>query len=104
MKLDQFISQTLVSIVSGIDSANKEVFEKKLCEFKDKFVVRITGDRQDDAQYINFDVAVSTTSEVAGETKRSGNIMVASLEANVEGKKSSENFSRIKFKILCRSG
>lgn len=101
MKLDQFITQTLVSIVEGISNANKEVFEKKkLSEYSNPFSVKIYGEKQDDAQYINFDVAVSTTSEVSGNIEGSGNVVVASMEANVEGSKRNENISRVKFKIL----
>lgn len=100
MKLDQFISQTLVSIVSGIQKANNESYENGLSEYTDPFEMRIYGEKQDDAQYINFDVAVTTTSEVSGDVKGAGDIIVASVDANVSGKHSSENITRVKFKIL----
>jgi len=99
MKLDQFISQTLISIVSGIDKANEEVFEKGLSQYVNPFEMRACGGKQDDASYINFDIAVTTTSEVAGNIQGSGDIIVASIEANTTGKLSSENISRVKFKI-----
>ena len=101
MKLDQFITQTLVSIVEGIGNANKEVFEeKKLTTHSDPFSVRIYGEKQDDAQYINFDVAVSAASELSGKVEGGGKILVASVDANAEASRKNENISRVKFKIL----
>lgn len=103
MKLDQFITQTLISIISGVKNANKEAHTKDLSPYtRGTFDIRNFGEKQNDAQYINFDVAVSTSSEMSGNAKGSGEIFVASLEANMEGKISSENYSRIKFKILCK--
>jgi ethanolamine utilization microcompartment shell protein EutL len=103
MKLDQFISQTLISVVEGISKANKEVFEnKKLSQHSDPFSIGVFGEKQDDAAYINFDIAVTVASEVAADVKGGGDIVIASLDTSAEISRKNENVSRVKFKILYR--
>jgi len=101
MKLDQFITQTLISIVSGIKNADKEAHEKQLSTYtKGTFEMSNFGGETKDGKYINFDVAVTTSSKIAADVQGSGDIIIASLDGNVEAKHSQENISRIKFKIL----
>lgn len=104
MKLDQFVTQTLISIISGIKNANEEAFKNKLSEHSNgTFVMMNYSDKISDGQYIHFDVAVIASSQVSGDVKGHGDILVASVDANVEAKHNHENFSRVKFKILNRA-
>jgi len=99
MKLDQFVAQTLVSIVKGIQNATKQLKEDKI-EYQ--FLIQDWGDESKEARYINFDVAVSSTTEISGKAEGVGDIVVASLNLNTEAKRGFENVSRVKFKVLCR--
>ena len=59
------------------------------------------GKDMDDGKYISFDVAVTTSSQISGDIEGKGDILVASLNANVNAKQNQENVSRVRFKVYC---
>lgn len=89
MELQEFIKNTLTSIVNGVNETNTTLGEQKQ---KFKFSM-------DDCKQINFDIAVS----VSEEDKKSGGagIKVYVLKINGEKQESikQESVSRIQFKV-----
>ena len=86
MELEQFITATLVDIVSGIKKANKNFGGS------DKFDLR-------SGEEISFDIAITVTEG----TKKTGAAGIHVYALKLGGEKGSsvtnENISRIKFKV-----
>lgn len=83
MELDEFITNTLISVNKGVGEANKQS--------ENRYVI------WPNEQVVNFDVAVEVSSN-EGSTKGGGiKIHVVELGMNKAAQTSSSNFSRINF-------
>jgi hypothetical protein len=97
MKLEEFISNTLISITNGIQSANKIT---NVGESKVLFVMEPSREYKDRSDgCIKFDVAVTTSK--ADSSKGGGQIIIWSVGIGGEKKSdiSDQIVSRIKFNI-----
>jgi len=91
MELKDFVKNTLLSIHDGMKEAGKNPGGS------DKFVIDTYGET--DSKFIHFDVAVTTSTEKSGKVKGEGKIFIAGVSAGGEAKHTSENVSRVKFKV-----
>jgi len=99
MELEEFISKTLISIASGVHKANEGVKELNLGG-NPVFVVEPASNHNKRSDgYIEFDVAVTATTE--GASTISGGIRVWSIgvDGQKEVKEADQIVSRIKFGI-----
>jgi len=98
MELEEFISKTLVSIMKGVKSANKEL---KVSENDNAayFIESASNHKDRTDGYIKFDVAVTTTKETG--IKGTGGIKVWSIGIGGEKETNSSDqvVSRIKFGV-----
>lgn len=98
MELEEFISKTLVSIMKGVKSANKEL---KVSENDNvAYLIESASNHKDRTDgYIKFDVAVTAIKEAG--TKGTGGIRVWSVGIGGEKEVSSSDqvVSRIKFGV-----
>jgi len=93
MELKDFVKNTLVSIAGGVEEATKEQQEKNK---RGTFSIR-RGEKE--ADYINFDVAVTTASEKSGKATGEAKILIAGGGLEGQISQSTENISRVKFKV-----
>lgn len=101
MKLDEFITQTLISVTKGLLNANSQLKAMKPENIGyDNFFVSKLGTTADN-NYILFDVAVYSSKEIKGDVSGHGEILVASLDVEVEGKYDFAKTSRVSFKVKC---
>ncbi len=99
MELEEFITDTLLSIARGLGNANKE-----LAKMHGKTVGVDAGSRfvmkPEEGNAISFDVAVTVTQE---NTKSGGGkikIAVVSIGGSIENANSQQHVTRIKFDII----
>lgn len=97
MELKEFVQNTLVSIAEGVQEASK--IWKTKSEHKDERFIIVDMGNIKEGNVINFDVAITTSSEKSGNMKGGGKILVAELGLGGESKQSTENVSRVKFKV-----
>ena len=108
MELDTFITRTLNSIVKGIKdsqdfaSENGARINPHIGNWdRDKFTTTFFNN-EDGARYvsnIDFDIAVSTSSEQETGAKGGINVMSLNIRGNLSDKDVKETVSRIKFSI-----
>ena len=97
MDLKDFIHQTLVNIVEGVDAANTEV---------DRFKLASHGhDEHGFGQDIEFDIPVTVSQNSKGHLGGEGKILmatmaVAQLKGDLSRSKKNEDIHRIKFKVF----
>jgi hypothetical protein len=98
MELDEFVRESLASIVKGIHAANAAIREAKF-ESVSFFELPMGMDK---GKGVEFDVAVTSTKEGGG--KASAKFHVAVVEGHVGGGGSivHEHVSRIKFTVFAR--
>jgi len=96
MELKDFVKTTLLSIADGVDEATEQrQKEKKEAIFQ---IQRRTIKEETD--YINFDVAVTTSTEKSGAAEGSAKVfVVANIGAKGEVTHTTENVSRVKFQV-----
>jgi hypothetical protein len=99
MDLRDFVKSTLISIVSGVNDASQALKEKT--NGVKRFKISSMGERGFENQYINFDVAVVTSSEVKGQVSSEGKILVASIDLEGSASGRNENVSRVNFRVFC---
>lgn len=106
MKLEEFVAETLKQIINGVVEAQEfakdkgaVVVPKGLMNFSTNSPNYADKYRENPAQVIEFDVAVTTTEK--NETSGKAGVFVSILKAGVEGKDGIENStnSRLKFYI-----
>ena len=85
MELKEFIKETLVEIIGGVEDSQAAISQGS-----------VVGTRQDSHQAVDFDVAVTTSTSTEGGGKVS---VVGIGSAGLEGSTSSEAVTRIKFTI-----
>lgn len=92
MNLQDFIKETLVEIMQGVRDAQQEIGANTSGE-----PATVTGTivGSNVLQQVDFDVAVTTTSESGGGAK----VSVLGIGAGMDGKSSTEAVSRIKFSV-----
>ena len=100
MQLDAFITETLLSIRSGLRAANMSIAEadgKRLGH--DAAALFQMGPYEDEGGYINFDIAVTVGGE--SSTKGGGGLQIAvvKLGGEINDVMMHQNVSRIKFSI-----
>lgn len=100
MELKDFIKNTLVGIVDGIHEASDVLKSRKYDEFPfNQFSI---NDMEKTAyRYISFDVAIIISKETSGTASSQGKILIASVDLEGGITYSTENVSRIQFKVWC---
>jgi len=88
MELKEFISQTLVEIVEGVQDAKDTA----------KHGTIMPQSRAGTAQQVHFDVAVTTTSSTTG----GGKVSVMGIGGEIGGQSEHQAVSRIKFDVPIR--
>lgn len=97
MDLKDFIHQTLVNIVEGVDAANTKVDRFKLASHGH----HVHGFGQD----IEFDISVTVSQDSKGNSGGEGKISmatmaIAQLKGDLSRSKKNEDIHRIKFKVF----
>lgn len=102
MQLENFIKETLVSIIKGVAGASAEI--KDIAQIDDDEFFRIDdfGENAEGNRYVDFDVAITATNEnsMKGGAKASISVVGGSIDG--EKRIATENISRVKFKVLYR--
>ena len=95
MELKDFIKQTLLDVVNGVEEANKEKDRFRLTSHKHMG----TGER---GQKIEFDIAIVV--DKSSETDAKGGIKVAlvNLGGGIKDKETSQDTHKIKFEIFIK--
>ena len=94
MELKEFVKNTLLSIAKGVSEASKEWKEGG-----GNFQIEDRGGKID-ARYINFDVAVTTSSEKSAKVEGDAKIYVVSGGVEGEISHAIQNVSRVSFKVF----
>ena len=100
MQLDKFISEALVQILKGIESANNQQTGNKPIDDAPKPFLLKPGAAKESGTGIEFDLAVTIKSEAAGKASSKAKILsVVEAEIGGDGATSNEQVSRIKFMV-----
>ena len=102
MELKEFVTETLIAILEGVNAASKRAEESKLNGVVNPFWTDEAekGDWKDYVQPVEFDVAVTATDKVSGGGKASIKLFTVA-EVGAEGSKGTERstVNRIRFSI-----
>jgi hypothetical protein len=103
MELNEFISNALVEISKGVNSANKSLGEE-YSDYPDPYVIRTNlGDNKKNHDGIKFDIAV-TVSERDGKKNSIGvSVLKIGANANYDKESSGEQTHRIQFEVNIES-
>lgn len=102
MQLDQFVTETLVQIVKGIQGANQSL-DPDQPKANQAFGLSYSGGDPQRGPHIEFDVAVTTQLEAAGQIQGKAQLLVAAVELDGSGSASREKISRVKFSVLVKT-
>ena len=92
MELKKFITQALVSIVDGVEEANKATKRFKLAS-------KVHA-QYGSGQEVDFDVSVTVSQDSQGSLDGKIGVALASIAGDIKQTESNENMHRIKFKIF----
>lgn len=99
MELEKFVSETLLAISQGIRETNTLIKSASdQSDAKNTFFLK-AGGNQETATGIDFDIAVTTTSDRNGQAGTKVKLAVVEAEIGGGGAVKLENVSRIKFKV-----
>jgi hypothetical protein len=96
MNLETFISNSLVSIQRGVESANKELQGGNKTP---PFLIGFSGLSAEEEKSIEFDVAVTINQEVSGGAGGEINVVGIKLGGKLDTQGGHESISRVRFKI-----
>ncbi len=103
MELKEFVTQTLVQIVKGIQQANSELAgEENPVADKKAFLLTYSGGDKPQGPHVEFDVAVSIKTDSKAAAGASGKLYVVELEAGGSKSTIKENASRVRFAVLVK--
>ena len=98
MELEEFISKTLVSIMKGVKSANRELKESE--SDNNAYLLESASNHKDRTDgYIKFDVAVTAVKESGASGTAGIKVWSVGIGGKKETNSSDEVVSRIKFGI-----
>ena len=92
MELKNFISQTLVNIVQGVEDANKTTNRFKLASN----IHNQIGSGQD----VEFDLSVMVSQDSKENIDGKIGVALASITGDIEQKESNQNLHRMKFRVF----
>lgn len=92
MELRDFIAQSLVGIVEGVEKANAKTKRFKLAS--DIHASAGSG------QNVEFDVAVTVSHDSQGAVAGKINVVYAKVDADLQQNRATENVNRMKFKVF----
>src|SRR6266581_7320858 len=98
MELKDFIRETLIGIEEGVHEAN-DIYKKARSVQDNAYLVHASIGPKLEGRGIEFDVAVTTTSEVEATGKAKLNIHVVEVSTGGGGQHTKESVSRIKFVV-----
>lgn len=101
MELGDFIAETLTQIVRGIQSANAGLAPDEP-KARQPFILHHSLGDQPQAPHIEFDVAVTTQSEISGGAKGKGKLFVVGAELEGSTSISQKDISRVKFSVVVK--
>jgi hypothetical protein len=101
MELSEFVEQSLVQIVRGIEAANNTL-EPNTEKARQPFMLHYSGGDRPQAPHIEFDVAVTTQSAISGDAKGKAKLFVAGVELGGAVASSKENVSHVKFSVMVK--
>jgi hypothetical protein len=100
MDLQEFVTSTLVQIVDGVAAARDQIAAGTTGASVNTHSLKSSDSlRVVPAQPVEFDVAVTVSTEAAAGTKGGIRVAVFNLSAEAGGKATSEAVSRIKFAV-----
>ena len=102
MNLHQFVKETLVQIVKGIEDANQSLDPDKP-KPDQAFLLAYSGGEPQRSPHTEFDVAVTTQLEATGQAEGKAQLIVAAIALDGSGSVSRENTSRVKFSVLIKT-
>ena len=92
MELKDFISQTLVNIVKGVEDANKTTKRFKLASN--------IHDQLGSGQDVEFDVSIMVSQDSKENIDGKIGVALASIAGDIEQKETSQNLHRMKFRVF----
>lgn len=107
MELDEFIKQTLIKVIKGVNEAEKDSSHNQKIYFGSSWS---QGRNQGIGEFIDFDIALSAYESKEKDNKGGIAVAVSNIFAGASREKkeqeSTENLHRIKFKVFVekRSG
>jgi hypothetical protein len=102
MNLHEFVKETLVQIVRGIQDANASL-DPDEPKANQAFLLEYSGGEPQTGPHIEFDVAVTTQLEATGQAEGKAQLLVATIALDGSGSVSRENTSRVKFSVLIKT-
>ena len=102
MQLDQFVTETLVQIVKGIQAANNSL-DPDTPRPNQAFGLAYSGGDPQRGPHIEFDVAVTTHLEATGQAEGKAHLLVAAIALDGSASALKENISRVKFSVLIKT-
>ena len=97
MDLENFISETLVSVKKGLCSANEALVEEGEILGKDAMATFLIG--TDGSEKIYFDIAVMASKNTKNEGAGMIKVMSISIGGSLNKAEAQEHVSRIKFSV-----
>lgn len=103
MELKEFVTQSLVQIVGGIQQANRDIAgtENPTADQR-AFLLVYSGGDNPKGPHVEFDVAVSIKTDNKATAGASGKLFVVGLKAGGSTSTVNENVSRVKFAVLVK--
>jgi hypothetical protein len=101
MELNDFVSETLVQIVKGIESANESLLPGK-AKAEQPFLLHHSMGDHPQAPHVEFDVAVTTQAEASGTAQGRAKLLVVAAGLDGSVSISKENVSRVKFSVVVK--
>lgn len=98
MELKEFVSETLTQIIEGVNAAQEKAKDTKAIIAPDTINFGNMRYRRE-VDYIDFDVAITTTDTTEGKTGAGIFIAPISIGGQVRGEISNQTLSHIKFRV-----
>lgn len=101
MELRDFVSESLVQIVKGMESANETLLPAEAKADQPFLLHHSLGDHPQ-APHVEFDVAVTTQAEASGTAQGKAKLLLVAAELDGSLSLSKENISRVKFSVVVK--
>lgn len=103
MELREFVKMSLVEIVQGIKEANKELSTDGVVTADNNvFMLKYSGGNKPEGSPVEFDVAISTTSDQKAGAGASAKLYVVDINVNGSQSTVKEHVSRVKFSVFVK--
>ena len=100
MDLEQFVQQSLVQIVRGVQAANKELKGAADNTKPNPFILSYSGGDNPKSPHVTFDVAITSKSERKSGGGASAKIWVVEARGGLVDRHAHETVSRVQFSVV----